>query len=89
MRRHVNDAVLDDGKALGAAVVGDRIAPHRDELPTLSLLIWVSGLYRCAGIPHAVDEHVAGRDMIVLEILRGLRHRADGERRRESDHSSH
>ena len=46
VRRDVDDAVLDEREALRAAVVGDRKGPFRDQLLTLSLLIWVSGLYR-------------------------------------------
>jgi hypothetical protein len=52
-----------------AAVVGQRVAPDRDELLDVVLVDLGQRAVALAGISHAVDEDIARRLFVVLEIV--------------------
>ena len=72
MGRHVDDAVVDDRKRFAALQVGKRIRPYRNQLADVVLGDLGERAVAVAGITHAVDQHVAWRFLVVLQIIGGL-----------------
>ena len=73
VRRHVDDAVLDDGKPFPALQVGERIGPYRDQPRNVIFVDLGERAEPVRGIPHAIDKDVAGRLLVVLQIVGRLR----------------
>ena len=85
VRGRIDDAVLDDGEAFGAAVVGDRIAPDRHQLGDVLLVDLGQRAVALSGIAHAVDEHVARREMHAARRAGSGRAGRRGRHRRHAD----
>ena len=85
----VDDAIPDEGKTFAALEVGERIGPYRDQSAHILLVDLGERAEPVCRISHAVDEHVAGRFFVVLQIIGRLGKRRKRHGRTEQDGKKH
>ena len=89
---HVDNAVLDEREAFAALEVGERVGPDRNQLAHVLLVDLGERAEAVGRIPHAIDQHIARRLLVVLELVGGLgkrRKRHDRAQQGSDKHRSH